>query len=60
MMMTPDAAARIGAIGIDAICRLVGAGAIHFTEGDAGLLVCLTSVMNGHQAGKDLNAGSSS
>ena len=50
MMMTPDSAARIGKIGIDAICQFVEAGEIHFREGDAGLLVCLTSVMERDQA----------
>jgi hypothetical protein len=50
MMMTPDSAAKLGAIGIDAICQFVEAGEIHFREGDAGLLVCLTSVMERDQA----------
>ena len=50
MMMNPDAAARIGAIGIDAICQFVEAREIHFTQGHAGLLVCLTSVMERDQA----------
>jgi hypothetical protein len=46
LMLSPDSAAKISALEVRAICRLVEAGAIHFTEGDAGLLVCLTSVMN--------------
>ncbi len=50
MMMTPDSAAKLGAIGIEAICQFVEAGEIHFREGDAGLLVCLTSVMERDQA----------
>ncbi len=43
--MTPAAAAKISAIEIEAICRLVEAGEIHFTLRDAGPLVCLTSLM---------------
>jgi hypothetical protein len=44
--MTPASAARISAIEIEAICRLVEAGEIHFIMGDAGPLVCLTSLMD--------------
>ena len=35
-MMTPDSAAKISAIAIDAISELVEAGETHYTEGDAG------------------------
>jgi hypothetical protein len=45
MMITPVSAARISAIGVEAICQLVAAGEIHSAEGDAGLLVCLNSVI---------------
>jgi hypothetical protein len=45
MMMTPDSAAKVSAIGIDAICQLVEAGEIHSAEGNAGLLVCLNSIV---------------
>ena len=44
-MMTPDSAAKLSSIGVGAICHLVEAGEIHFTEGDAGLLVCLNSIV---------------
>src|SRR5258708_37368683 len=50
MMMTPDSAARIGAIGIDAICQFVEAGEIHFTEGEPRFPACLTWVMERNQA----------
>jgi len=45
MMMTPASAAKISAITIDAICKLVEAGTIHSAEGDAGLMVCLNSIV---------------
>lgn len=45
MMMTPASAAQISAVGIDAISELVQLGEIHFTDGEAGLLVCLNSIV---------------
>jgi hypothetical protein len=45
MMMTADSAARISAIGIDAINELVELGEVHSTDGEAGLLVCLNSIV---------------
>jgi len=52
ILMTPASAAGISAIEIEAICRLVEAGEIHFTLGDAGPLVCLTSLMERDEASR--------
>ena len=52
ILMTPTAAAKISAIEIEAICRLVEAGEIHFTLRDAGPLVCLTSLMERDHASR--------
>jgi hypothetical protein len=49
MMMTADSAARISAIGIDAIYELVELGEVHSTDGEAGLLVCLNSIVERRQ-----------
>lgn len=52
-MMTADSAARISDMGIDAINELVELGEVHSTDGEAGLLVCLNSIVE--RATKEVN-----
>lgn len=46
-MVTPDEAAALTCQSARDVYRLVEAGALHFTEGQAGLLICLASLAAG-------------
>ncbi|MBC7929896.1 MAG: hypothetical protein H7Z38_04940 [Rubrivivax sp.] len=47
VMVTPDEAAALTRQSARDVYRLVEAGALHFTEGQAGVLICLASLAAG-------------